>query len=117
MLGELTRQQQSDGGLDLPTGDGGLPVVVGQTGSFGGDTLEDVVHEAVHDRHSTARDTGVWVDLLHDFVDVDTVSLTPGPSPLLVSWVARCLGLGGLLCSLSCSFWCHFGREVFVAIR
>ena len=54
VLGEFTWQQQSDGGLDLPTGDGGLSVVVGQTGRLSGDALEDVVDEAVHDRHSTA---------------------------------------------------------------
>ena len=54
VFGEFTWQQQSDGGLDLPTGDGGLSVVVGQTGRLSGDALEDVVDEAVHDRHSTA---------------------------------------------------------------
>ena len=110
MLGELTGQQESDGGLDLATGDGRLPVVVGQTGSFSSNALEDVVHKAVHDRHSPAGDTSVGVDLLHDFVDVDTVSLTPFLSPLFVPWVAGCLRLGGLLCALSCSFWCHVLR-------
>lgn len=45
-LGQLTVQQQSLGGLDL----GSDPlVVVGQARGFGGDTLEDVVVEAVHD--------------------------------------------------------------------
>ena len=51
VLGELTRQQQSDGGLDLPRGDGAPLVVVSQTASLGGDSLKDVVHERVHDGH------------------------------------------------------------------
>lgn len=54
VFGEFTRQQQSDGGLDLPTGDGGFSVVVGQTGRLGSDALEDIVDKAVHDRHGAA---------------------------------------------------------------
>ena len=48
-----------------------------QTGSLGGDSLEDIVDEAVHDGHGTAADTSVGVDLLHHFVDVDAVRFTP----------------------------------------
>ena len=54
MLGQFTGQQESDGGLDLTAGDGGLLVVVGQAGSLSGDSLEDVVDEAVHDGHGAA---------------------------------------------------------------
>ena len=91
VFGEFTRQQQSDGGLDLPTGDGGLPVVVGQTGCLGSDALEDVVDEAVHDRHGAAGDTGVRVDLLHHLVDVNGVRFPPCPLPFSVPWGTRCL--------------------------
>ena len=49
VLGELTGQEQSHGGLDFPGGDGATFVVVGQTAGFGGDPLKDVVHERVHD--------------------------------------------------------------------
>ena len=73
VLGELTGQEETDGGLDLPAGDGGTLVVVGQTGSLGSDALEDVVHEGVHDGHGLAGDAGVGVHLLQDFVDVDAV--------------------------------------------
>ena len=51
VLGQLTGQEQSHGGLDLPRGDGATFVVVGQTAGFGGDPLKDVVDERVHDGH------------------------------------------------------------------
>ena len=51
VLGQLTGQEKPDSGLDLPRSDGASLVVVGQTAGFGRDTLEDVVHERVHDRH------------------------------------------------------------------
>ena len=66
---------ESDGCLDLAAGDGVLLVVVGQAGRLGGDTLEDVVHEGVHDAHGLAGDASVGVDLLQDLVDVDRVAL------------------------------------------
>ena len=51
VLGQFTGQQESDCCLDLPTGDSGPLVVVGKTGGLGGDPLENVVHEGVHDGH------------------------------------------------------------------
>jgi len=51
VLGQLSRQQQPHRSLDLPGGDGGPLIVMGQSGSLGGDPLEDVVHEGVHDAH------------------------------------------------------------------
>lgn len=51
VLGQLTGQEQTDGGLDLPGGDGATLVVVSEAAGFGGDALEDVVHERVHDGH------------------------------------------------------------------
>ena len=45
MLGQLSGQDQTDGGLDFPTGDGGMLDVVGKTGSFTGNTLKDIVDE------------------------------------------------------------------------
>ena len=60
VLGQLSGQDQTDGGLNFPAGDGGTLVVVGKTGSFTGNTLEDIVDEGVHDSHSFARDTS-WL--------------------------------------------------------
>ena len=63
MLSQLSGKEQSDGRLDLPGGDGGPLVVVGQTGGLGSDALEDVIDEGVHDRHALLGDTRVGVDL------------------------------------------------------
>ena len=93
MLAQFSRQVEADGRLDLPTSDGVLLVVVRQAGGLGGDTLEDIVHEGVHDAHGLARDAGVGVDLLQDLVDVDGVALLARLS-LLLGFPGR-LGLGG----------------------
>ena len=109
VLGKLTGQKETDGGLDLAGGECRSPVVVCQTGGFSGDTLEDVVHEGVHDRHSLAADTSVRVHLLQHLVDVDGVALPP-PLPALL--ISSALGLrlgGGLLRSFT---RCCFGRHV-----
>ncbi len=100
MLGQLTGQEETDCGLDLSAGDGGLLVVVSQAGSLGGNTLEDVVDEAVHDAHGTAGDAGVGVNLLHHLVDVDAIALLSLSASLLVA-TGSSLGLTGLLLSLS----------------
>lgn len=101
VLGQFTGEQKPDGGLDLPGGDGGTLVVVGKAGSLGGDALENVVHERVHDGHGLAGDTGVGVDLLQHLVNVDGVALTPLLLFLLITLGDALLGLTGLLCSLS----------------
>ena len=110
VLGQFTGQQETDSGLDLPGRDGGTPVVVGQTGGFSSDALEDVIDKAVHDGHGLAGDAGVGVHLLEDLVDVDRVALSPPPSLLLVPrTLGFCLG-GGLLGSLGTDFWRHVAR-------
>ena len=106
MLGQFTREEQTNCGLDLPGGDGATTVVVGQTASLGGDALEDVVHERVHDRHGLAGDTGVGVHLLQHFVDVkcrifDDVGFLPPALLLLITLGDRLLGLPVLLARLS----------------
>ena len=107
VLGQLSGEEETDSGLDLPGGDGGATVVVGETAGLSSDTLEDVVHEGVHDGHGFAGDTSVGVDLLQHLVDVDRVGFPPPPALLLVSGT---LGLslgGGLLGSLGCGFGWH----------
>ena len=70
VLGELSGEHKPDGGLDLPGGEGGLLVVLGELSGLSGDALKDVVDKGVHDRHSLGGDAGVGVDLLEDLVDV-----------------------------------------------
>ncbi len=101
MLGQFTGEEETDSGLNLPRGDGGALVVVRKTASLGGNALEDVVDEAVHDGHGFARDAGVGVDLLEDLVDVDAVGFLPLLLLFLVSLGDVLLGLAGLLGSFS----------------
>ena len=75
VLGELTRQDEADRGLDFAGGDRRLLVVSRELGGFGGDLFEDVVDEGVHDAHRLGGDAGVRVHLLQDLVDVDLVGL------------------------------------------
>jgi len=85
VLGKLSWEQQANSRLDLAGRDRRPLVVVSQTRGLGGDALEDVVHERVHDRHGLAADASVGVDLLQDFVDVGGVGLLPLPPALLVA--------------------------------
>ena len=102
VLGQLTGQEEPDSSLDLPGGDGGPLVVVGKTGGLGGDALEDVIDEGVHDGHSLGADASVGVDLLEDLVDVDRVRFLPLLAFLLAISLGDGLGgLAGLLGSFS----------------
>ncbi|KAI7811632.1 histone 2, partial [Triplophysa rosa] len=106
VFGQLTGQQQTDGGLDLSGGDGGALVVVSETRCLTADALKDVVDERVHDAHGLRRNTGVRMNLLQDFIHVDSVTLLPGLSALLSSLPG---GLGvGLLRALLGRRLCWF---------
>ncbi len=100
VLGQLSGEVEAHGRLDFPAGDGVLLVVVGQAGGLGRDTLEDVVHERVHDAHGLARDAGIGVDLLQDLVDVNGVALLARLPPLLLALADRLLDGGGFLLAL-----------------
>ena len=73
MLGQFTREKQTDSGLNLSTGQSSLIVVTSQIDSFIGQSLENIVDEGVHNAHSTLADTHVRVDLLQHTVDVGGV--------------------------------------------
>lgn len=107
VLSQFTGQEETDSSLDLPGGDGRPLVVVSQAAGLSSDTLEDVVHERVHDGHSLRRDTGVGVDLLQDLVDVDSVRFLPLALLLLVSLGDVLLGLTGLLGGFTGGFGRH----------
>nr|GMC53964.1 hypothetical protein CR513_50743 [Ipomoea batatas] len=74
VLGKLSREDKSHGGLNLTGSDGRLLVVPSQTRGLLGELLEDVVDEAVHDAHGLAGDTDVRMDLLQHLEDVDLVA-------------------------------------------
>ena len=71
VLGELTGEEEADGGLNLAGGEGALLVVADELGGLTGDLLEDIVDEGVHDAHGLLGDAGLGVNLLEDTVDVD----------------------------------------------
>ena len=102
MFGQFTWKQESDSGLDFARADGAPFVVVSQSGSFGGNSFEDVVDEAVHDGHGFRGDAGVWVDLFQHFVDVDGEAFLSLGSSLAI------LGGFGGFDDFFDGFWCHF---------
>ena len=110
MFGQLTREQETDCSLDLPAGDGGALVVVGQSGSLGSDSLKDIVDKAVHDRHGFAADAGVRVHLLQHLVDVDGIAFLSPPLALLVT-SADGLSLTRLLGAFGTDFGWHDDRS------
>ena len=111
MLAQLPGKVEADGGLDLPTGDGVLLVVVRQARRLGGDPLENIVHERVHDAHRLAGDASVGVDLSQNLVDVDRIAFFTGLPPLLFVSGGRFGLCGGLLLALlGCDFTRHGKR-------
>jgi len=106
VLGQLSRQDETDSSLHLSAGDGRSLVVVSQTGSLCGDSLENIVDKAVHDAHGLAGDTSVWVHLLQHLVDVDAITFLPLSFLLLVS-SAGGLSLSCLLRSLAANLRWH----------
>jgi hypothetical protein len=94
VLGELTRKEQADSGLDLAGGEGRLLVVAGELGGLQGNLVKDIVDEGVEDGDASLGDSGLRVNLLEDLVDVRGVAL--GSLLLLAAGL-----LGGLCCFLS----------------
>jgi hypothetical protein len=98
VLGELAWEHQTDGGLDLPGGQGWLLVHAGELGGLGGDLLELISDERVQDGHGLGGNSSVWVDLLEDLEDVELVALDG--LPLLLS--VRLDGLSWCLSGCHC---------------
>ena len=118
MLGQFSGEEQPNGSLNFPGGDGGPLIVVGQTGSFTSDSLKDIVHERVHDGHSLGGYTSVGVNLLQHLVDVDSVGLTPLLPLFLISLGDRFLSLTGLFGSFSRCLWRHDeGFRYYVGLK
>ena len=63
VLGQLPRQQQTHGRLDLPGCQCGSTRVLGQPGGLAGQPLKQIVHERVHDAHGLGGDADVRVHL------------------------------------------------------
>ncbi len=74
VLGELTGEDQTHGGLNLAGGHGLALVVHDQAACLAGDAPEGVANEGVQHGHGPLGDAGVRVDLLEDAVDHRTKS-------------------------------------------
>ena len=105
VLGELTGKGKSDGGLNLSAGQGLLLVVSCELSGLSAYSLEDVVDERVHDRHTSLGDTGLGVYLLQHTVDVCGVGF------LALSSAGGTALLGALSGFLGGSF-CHFELSI-----
>ncbi len=97
MSGELSREDELDGRLDFPGGESSSLVEANELGSLGGDAVEGVVDEGVHDVHGLLGDTDVGVHLLEDLVDVDGEGLDSSSSSLAVSSGSGGFGLSWFL--------------------
>ena len=75
MLRQLSRQNQTNSGLDLPSADSALVVHTRQMTSLRHNTLEDIRHERVHHSHSSLGNTAIGMHLLQHTVDVRRVRL------------------------------------------
>ena len=84
MPGQLSGEDEFDGRLNFPGGEGSPLVESDELGAFGGDSVEGVVDEGVHDVHGLLGDSDVGVDLLEDLVDVDGEGLNSSSPGLLV---------------------------------
>lgn len=113
VLGQFTRQQQTNSGLNFPTGDGRSFVVVSQTRCFGSNAFENIINKTVHDTHGFARNTSVWMHLLQHFVDVDRIRFLTLALLLLVAFRNVLLCLAGLLCCFSACFWWHVYSTIY----
>merc|ERR1719231_1770536 len=78
--GELTGEDESDGGLDFARGESLSLVVSDESGGLTGNSLEDIVDEGVHDAHGLLGDADLGMDLLEDSVDVDGEGLNSSGS-------------------------------------
>ena len=107
VFGQFSGEEKPDSGLDFPGGDGGPLVVVGKTGSFSSNALEDVIDKRVHDAHCLGGYTGVGVDLFQDLVDVDGIRFLTLAVLLLAILGDSFSGFACLLGGLSGYFWWH----------
>jgi len=95
MSGKFSGEDELDSRLDLSGRKSSSLVESDELGSFGGNSVEGVVDEGVHDVHGLLWDSDVGVHLLEDLVDVDGEGLDSSSSGFLVG--SGFFGLGWFL--------------------
>lgn len=73
MLGQLPRQHQSTGSLNVPGCQCGPLVDACESGRLAHYTIICIHHEGLHGLHCLARDPQVWVDLLQHLEQADEI--------------------------------------------
>ena len=103
VLGKFSRQHETDGSLNFARRKSSLLAESGQTSSFRGNAIKDIVDKGVHDGHALFGDSGIRMNLLEYAVNVSR----PRFNTLLGALASRGL-LGCLLGRLL--GWClgHF---------
>jgi len=97
---QLSGENKLNGWLNFPRWEGSSLVESNKFGSFGGDSVEGIVDEGVHDVHGLLGNTNVRVNLFKDLVDVDGEGLNSSSSGLLVNSGLGGFGLGRFLSHL-----------------
>ena len=83
--GKFSGEDELDGRLDLSGRKSSSLVESDELGSFGGNSVEGIVDERVHDVHGFLGDTDVRVHLLEDLVNIDGEGFNSSSSGLLVA--------------------------------
>ena len=83
MSGKFSGEDELDSRLNLARRESSSLVESDELGSFGGNSVECVMDEGVHDVHGLLGDTDVGVYLLENLVDVDGEGLDSSSSGFL----------------------------------
>ena len=111
MLGQFTREHETDGRLYLSGREGVFLVVLAQLPSLRSDLVEGVTDQRSHDHHGLLADAGLRVHLLQHLEDVGAVGLCP-----LLLALALALAAGGL-CRLGRFLRNHFQQQIKITER
>ena len=112
--GKFSGEDELDGRLDFAGRKSSSLVESDELGSFGGDSVEGVVDEGVHDVHGLLGDTDVGVHLLEDLVDVDGEGFNSSSSGFLVSFRSGGFSLSHLYSLNNCKFSHHSKFNMFI---
>jgi hypothetical protein len=97
VFGKFTWEEELDSRLDWSSGHGFSSTYSDKSGGFTAEFIESVVHESVHDIHSSSGDTNFWVNLFKDFVYIE--------SPALISTFSSWFGGRFLFSSWHFDLW------------
>lgn len=86
VLGQLSREKETDSSLDFARGDSVLVSVASELTSFHGDAVKDIIDERVHNLHRLGGDTSLRVDLLQHLVNEGGIGVVAALCTALLGW-------------------------------